>query len=77
MADLGGAAVTDQLKSPPCGRAGEPVFAFEGYVRTFDEVPPDVVRICDEYHDANNQVVLLLKVPTPATPNTTPTTGGR
>ncbi len=34
------------------------VFAFEGFVRTFDEVPPDVVRIRVEYRDTNNLVVL-------------------
>jgi len=37
---------------------GGQIFAFEGFVRTFDEVPPDVVRVRVEYRDANNLQVL-------------------
>jgi large repetitive protein len=31
--------------------AGEQSFVFRGFVRTFEETPPDVVRVVVEYHD--------------------------
>ncbi len=37
---------------------GDQTFAFEGYVRTFEESPSDVAQIVVEYRDAANQVVL-------------------
>lgn len=37
---------------------GDQRFAFHGFVRTADEIPPDVVRIVVEYRDATNTVVL-------------------
>ncbi len=33
-------------------------FRFEGFVRTFEETPPDVAQIIVEYRDAGNQLVL-------------------
>lgn len=37
---------------------GEQRFAFEGYLRTADELPGDLARIVVEYRDAGNAVVL-------------------
>ncbi len=38
--------------------AGGQLFEFRGFVRTFDEVPPDVARIVVEYRNATNGVAL-------------------
>ncbi|MCP4568208.1 MAG: hypothetical protein GY841_11580, partial [FCB group bacterium] len=38
--------------------AGDQHFAFDGWVRTYDEVPPDVAIIIVEYRDASNIVAL-------------------
>ena len=36
---------------------GAQVFAFAGYVRTFEESPPDVAQVVVEYRDAAGQVL--------------------
>ncbi|MCP4653786.1 MAG: hypothetical protein GY856_00055, partial [bacterium] len=40
--------------------AGDQAFAFDGWLRTADEVPSDIARIVVEYRDAGNSVVLDL-----------------
>ncbi len=53
-----GSSVAPEARPTMTGGTLGQVFAFEGFVRTFDEVPPDVVRIRVEYRDTNNLVVL-------------------